>query len=109
MFKTCALISLCAYVGLAADSPGVREMVERLRSNQPAGSKPDQAGAAFIYREGIESATTVSDLARVWALLVIAQNSSRSHHTYKFGKSVRSWARAPRRPCSSARYMATAA
>src|SRR5205085_2542720 len=29
------------YVGLAADSPGVRDMVERLRTNQPAGAKGD--------------------------------------------------------------------
>ena len=41
---------------MAADSPGVLTMVERLRTNRPAGSKPDEAGAAFIYREGIESA-----------------------------------------------------
>jgi ubiquinone/menaquinone biosynthesis C-methylase UbiE len=44
------------YVGLAAESPGVLEMVERLRTNRPAGEKPEEAGAAFIYREGIESA-----------------------------------------------------
>jgi predicted O-methyltransferase YrrM len=44
------------YIRLAADSPGVREMVERLRSNRPPGTEPDQGGAAFIYREGIESA-----------------------------------------------------
>ena len=44
------------YIGLAADSAGVREMVERLRTNQPAGGKPEQAGTAFIYREGTTSA-----------------------------------------------------
>jgi predicted O-methyltransferase YrrM len=44
------------YVRLAADSPGVREMVERLRRNRPPGAEPDRGGAAFIYREGIESA-----------------------------------------------------
>jgi SAM-dependent methyltransferase len=44
------------YIGLAADSPGVLEMVERLRTNRPAGDAADQAGVAFIYREGIESA-----------------------------------------------------
>ena len=43
------------YVGLAADSPGVRELVERLRTNRPAGAAEEE-GAAFIYREGIESA-----------------------------------------------------
>jgi precorrin-6B methylase 2 len=52
------------YVGLAADNPGVREMVERLRSNQPAGGKPEAPGAAFIYREGIESAMEHEAAAR---------------------------------------------
>lgn len=53
-----------AYMGLAADSPGIREMVERLRSNQPAGAQPDQAGAAFIFREGLESAMEKEASAR---------------------------------------------
>ncbi len=44
------------YVGLAAESPGVLEMVERLRTNRPAGGGDEEAGAAFIFREGIESA-----------------------------------------------------
>lgn len=41
------------YVGLAANSPGVLEMVERLRTNRPASHA---AGVAFIYREGVVSA-----------------------------------------------------
>lgn len=44
------------YIGLGAESPGVLEMVERLRSNRPAGSDDEKAGAAFIFRDGIESA-----------------------------------------------------
>jgi len=44
------------YIGLAAESPGVLEMVERLRTNRPAGEAADGPGAAFIFREGIESA-----------------------------------------------------
>jgi len=44
------------YVGLAANSPGVLEMVERLRTNRPAGADEEDEGAAFIYRDGIESA-----------------------------------------------------
>jgi SAM-dependent methyltransferase len=44
------------YLGLAAASPGVQEMVARLRSNRPAGAEADAAGAAFIYRDGLESA-----------------------------------------------------
>jgi len=52
------------YVGLAADNPGVLEMVERLRSNQPAGGKPEEKGAAFIFREGITSAMEEEASAR---------------------------------------------
>jgi predicted O-methyltransferase YrrM len=44
------------YIGLAAENPGVKEMVERLRTNRPAGASSPDRGAAFIYREGIESA-----------------------------------------------------
>jgi O-methyltransferase domain len=52
------------YVGLAADSPGVLAMVERLRTNKPAGAKPQQPGAAFIYRKGLESAMEDEAAAR---------------------------------------------
>lgn len=52
------------YIGLAAQSPGVLEMVERLRSNSPAGSGDDGDGAAFIYRDGIESAMEQAASAR---------------------------------------------
>lgn len=44
------------YGGLAAQAPGVLALVERLRTNQPAGAKAEDEGAAFIYREGLESA-----------------------------------------------------
>ncbi len=57
-----------SYVGLAATSPGVLEMVQRLRTNQPAGLDEDGAGAAFIYREGIASAMEEKDLARHFTL-----------------------------------------
>ena len=52
------------YVGLQAGNPGVTAMVERLRSNRPAGEKPEEQGAAFIYREGLESAMEQEDTAR---------------------------------------------
>lgn len=52
------------YVGLAAESPAVLEMVERLRTNRPAGAAADQAGAAFIFREGLESAMEQEASAR---------------------------------------------
>jgi SAM-dependent methyltransferase len=52
------------YVALAADSPGVQTLVQRLRSNRPAGSEPEGTGAAFIFREGIESAMEQEEAAR---------------------------------------------
>jgi ubiquinone/menaquinone biosynthesis C-methylase UbiE len=51
-----APFDVSGYIGLAADSPGVVEMVERLRTNRPAGQEPDGTGTAFIYREGVDSA-----------------------------------------------------
>jgi hypothetical protein len=59
-----AMFDVGDYVGLAADAPGVRAMVERLRSNRPAGVEQDAAGAAFIYREGIASAMEQEATAR---------------------------------------------
>ncbi len=56
------------YVGLAAESPGVREMVARLRSNRPAGADAADQGAAFIYRDGLESAMEQGDTARTLTL-----------------------------------------
>ncbi len=55
---------ISGYVGLAADSPGVCAMVERLRTNWPPGARPEESGAAFIYREGIHSAMDQEDSAR---------------------------------------------
>ncbi len=52
------------YVGLAANSPGVLEMVERLRTNKPAGAGEDKEGTAYVYREGSASAMEQEDLAR---------------------------------------------
>jgi predicted O-methyltransferase YrrM len=52
------------YVGLAAQSPGVVEMVERLRTNRPAGAADERQGAAFIFRDGIESAMESEASAR---------------------------------------------
>lgn len=47
---------ICGYIGLNAETAGVLNMVERLRTNRPAGMKPDESGTAFIYREGVASA-----------------------------------------------------
>ena len=53
-----------AYLGLAAESPGVLEMVERLKTNTPAGANEAKEGAAFIFREGIHSAMEQEASAR---------------------------------------------
>jgi SAM-dependent methyltransferase len=64
------------YIGLAAESPGVREMVVRLRTNRPAHAAKEDGGAAFIYRDGIESAMEQETSARhlTLALAGRAQN-----------------------------------
>lgn len=50
------------YLGLAAQSPGVLEMLERLKTNKPAGAAKE--GTAFIFREGIDSAMEQESSAR---------------------------------------------
>jgi len=57
-----------SYLSLAATSPGVMEMVERLRTNRPAGLSSDEAGAAFIYRDGMKSAMEQARLAAHFTL-----------------------------------------
>lgn len=52
------------YIGMSAENPAVREMVERLRTSQPAGAKPQEQGVAFIYREGMTSAMEQEAAAR---------------------------------------------
>jgi len=53
------------YVGLAAENPGVLQMVRLLKSNRPLGSDgADTAGTAFIYRDGNVSAMDAEQTAR---------------------------------------------
>jgi ubiquinone/menaquinone biosynthesis C-methylase UbiE len=59
-----APFDVAEYIGLAAESPGVLAMVERLRTNRPAGARKDAAGTAFIYREGTPSAMEQEESAR---------------------------------------------
>jgi predicted O-methyltransferase YrrM len=68
------------YIGLAASSAGVREMVERLRTNRPAGAESGQQGAAFIYREGIASAMEHEDLARHLTLALAGRAKNVAPH-----------------------------
>ncbi len=52
------------YFSLAAENPAVLGLVQRLRSSRPVEETSHGPGAAFIYREGIESAMEVADSAR---------------------------------------------
>ncbi len=52
------------YVGLVAEAPQVRAMAERLKTNKPADNRKEDAGAAFIFRPGLESAMDQTDSAR---------------------------------------------
>ena len=56
------------YIGLSAASPGVLEMVERLRTDRPAGLDQDGPGTAFIYRAGVASAMEQEQLAKHFTL-----------------------------------------
>jgi predicted O-methyltransferase YrrM len=64
---------MCDYIGLGAQSPGVLEMLERLNTNRPANADA-AAGAAFIYREGIESAMEKEGQARQLTLALAGRS-----------------------------------
>jgi len=52
------------YMGLAAESPGTLEMVRLLRANRPLNADSSDTGAAFVFREGLESAMEEEAAAR---------------------------------------------
>lgn len=56
--------NMADYVSLIAQSPGVLNIVERLRTNRPIESRPDDHGAAFMFRDGMESAMNEEASAR---------------------------------------------
>ncbi len=58
---------ITGYIGLAAQTPGTIAMIERLKSNRPLGADTER-GAAFIFREGIDSAMEREKDARVLTL-----------------------------------------
>jgi hypothetical protein len=78
------------YLSLLADKPGVVEMVERLRTNRPAGADgPEKAkaeaersaaGVAFIYREGMESAMEQEATARKFTLALAGRAKNVAPH-----------------------------
>jgi len=57
-----------AYIGLASKSPGTLEMVARLKTNKPAGASDKETGAAYIFKEGMESAMEKEASARFLTL-----------------------------------------
>lgn len=63
-----AKFDVSGYIGLAGGSPGVCEMIERLKTNRPAGVSDSDEGTAFIYREGTESAMEAEASARFLTL-----------------------------------------
>lgn len=59
---------ITGYLGLAAESPGVLGMLERLLTNKPMGSKEEESGAAFIFKDGEKSAMEEENAARHFTL-----------------------------------------
>jgi ubiquinone/menaquinone biosynthesis C-methylase UbiE len=64
---------MSGYIGFAANSPGVLEMVERLRTNRPGGTKPGEPGAIHIYRQGVKSAMENEKTARRHTLALVGR------------------------------------
>ncbi|MDA9961945.1 methyltransferase [Opitutales bacterium] len=67
------------YIGLAADSPNVLAMVERLRTNKPIGSETEE-GAAFIFKEGKESKMEGTEEARRLTLSLAGRANNVAPH-----------------------------
>ncbi|HLX62580.1 MAG TPA: methyltransferase [Planctomycetota bacterium] len=61
------------YIAFNGQSAGVVELVKRLKTNMPANADQEQ-GAAFIYREGIESAMEREDQARMLTLALAGRS-----------------------------------
>lgn len=59
-----AYFEVGGYIGLVAEAPNVRALAERLRTNRPAGNREEDEGAAFIFRQGMESAMDRESSAR---------------------------------------------
>jgi SAM-dependent methyltransferase len=58
------------YIRMGAESPGVLALVERMRINQPAGVAKDDRRAAFIFKDGLESAMEEDTSARHLTLML---------------------------------------
>jgi len=62
------------YIAQAADAPATRELIERLRTNRPAGQKPQEQGVAFIFRPGMASAMEQEATARKHTLALAGRS-----------------------------------
>lgn len=67
------------YVALAAQSPGVQEMIARLKSNKPAGAD-DEQGAAFIFKAGAQSQMEAEASARFLTLALAGRAKNVAPH-----------------------------
>jgi len=67
------------YIGLAREAPGVVEMHRRLTDNRPAGTDDDR-GAAFIFREGLDSAMERETSARHLTLALAGRAKNVAPH-----------------------------
>jgi predicted O-methyltransferase YrrM len=59
-----AYFEVGGYIGLVAEAPNVRALAERLKTNRPAENRAEDSGAAFIFREGLDSAMDSEASAR---------------------------------------------
>jgi 3-hydroxy-5-methyl-1-naphthoate 3-O-methyltransferase len=75
-----AEFDVAGYIGLAAESPGVRRMAELLKTNRPVENRPDDQGAAFIFREGLESAMDQETSARRLTLALAGRAKNVAPH-----------------------------
>lgn len=62
------------YLALNGQSAGVLEMVRQLQSNKPLNADDAKKGAAFIYREGMESAMERAEQARALTLALAGRS-----------------------------------
>jgi predicted O-methyltransferase YrrM len=75
-----AYFELGGYIGLVSEGPGVRALAERLTTNRPAGNRPDEPGAAYIFREGTESAMDREASARRLTLALAGRAKNVAPH-----------------------------
>ncbi len=62
--------NVCGYLALAAESPGVKQMIACLESNRPIGAD-DDAGTAFIFNQQIESSAMDSEISSRFLTLAL--------------------------------------